>query len=136
MENGIIRFSDDFVVDSSLTPAGLNRIKRKYSIEPVISNGMYKSFRTEPVSLDGKKVIPTIYFENDVISQVSIYLTSVGNGWGASTRAEQEQKKIDQDAWLLRKLNKQPPYEYSWGKIESVYDPRSGASGIVLTYRK
>jgi hypothetical protein len=37
------------------------------------------------------------------------------------------------DAWLASKVGA-PPYEYAWGIIEAVYDPRSASSGIFVVY--
>ena len=49
-----------------------------------------------------------------------------------SKEKEMETKRLH-DNWLLKHLGS-PPYEYRWGEISSVYDPRSASSEILIRY--
>lgn len=54
-------------------------------------------------------------------------------GWTAwSKEQELERKRLHDD--LLEKALGPPPYVYTWGKVESVYDAQDGSSSIVITY--
>lgn len=43
------------------------------------------------------------------------------------------QIKCMNDAWLLQELG-DPPYEYTWGTIKSVFDLKEASSHIVIDY--
>ena len=135
MKNGIIFFGDDFIVDRKFTTYDLKRIKKKYLIEPVVVNGAYESYKSAPLELLSRLVIPIFHFENEKITSISLSFTSGAIGWNSNTKEQEKKKKIDQDHWLKDSMNQSPPYNFDWGEIESNFDPRSCSSSVVITFK-
>lgn len=54
--------------------------------------------------------------------------------WENWSEQAQLAKKRDHDHWLEVVLGNKPPCDYTWGKIFSEYDPRSGSSTITIMY--
>lgn len=136
MKNGSLKFDNDFIVDKKFTLQDLKRIETKFNVEPLLIHGIHSSYKTKLLDFEGKKVIPTLYFENGMIARVSIYLSDGRSGWSEDIAREEQQKKAAQDAWLKNILNLIPPYNFNWGKIESLFDPRSCSSSVVVSYVK
>ena len=136
MKDGTIKLGDDFVIKNSFTISELMKIDKKYYTKRLVLNGRFESFQTGPVDFYGKKVIPTMYFEDGRILRVALYLSdSEDGGWNSNTEDLQRRKLIEQDALLSGILKSNPPYDYRWGTIESVFDPRSGVSQIIISYK-
>ena len=134
MKNGVIKLDEDFIVDWAFTTNDLKRVGGKSLIEPVVTNGSYESYKSKPIDFMGKKIISTLYFERGKITRLSIYLSTGQTGWTENIAKQEQQKKTDQDAWLKSIFNQDAPYDFDWGKVESVYDPRSCSSAVVITF--
>jgi len=55
------------------------------------------------------------------------------DSWSNWVEEKELQQKAIHDSLLFKMLN-QPPYKYSWGEVQSVYDARSGGSSIIISY--
>jgi hypothetical protein len=42
----------------------------------------------------------------------------------------------DHDVWLARVTKTLPPYEFSWGEIVSIIDPKGGAALVIVSFTK
>lgn len=89
----------------------------------------------EPKNISGKSFIVSVYFVNGYLKEIQLYLVedkeSSSDDWSKNT--EKDKKKV-QDEWLKSLLGK-GQYNYSWGHIESVYDPKGGFSLIIIRYK-
>lgn len=80
-----------------------------------------------------QKVFFVVQFKNDVIEQIRIAFAlkpNYPNQWNVESEAA---RKTIHDQMLREEIGI-PPYRFGWGQIESVIDPRSGASQIIITY--
>lgn len=100
-----------------------------------LENGAFAQYETEKLFIDERPAIVRLTFRNDVIYYLSIYFLSGEIGWSSTTQSVQEELKVANDEWLQRKIEQAPPYIRPWGKVESLYDPRSAISEIVVTYQ-
>lgn len=104
---------------------------------PLIMNPPYRSYKIkdfilfldEPFNID-------IYFNDNRLENIHLNLCSScseSSNWEDwSEETEKEILKI-QNSLLLKNLGS-PPYNYKWGRIESLYDRRSGETGLIITY--
>lgn len=95
----------------------------------MVENQGWSTYRFSP----DQKTFFVVQFKNGVIEQVRIALTLKGdapNPWTVESEAE---RKLLHDKMLRDQLGVSP-YQFGWGKIESVNDPKSGASQIILSY--
>lgn len=136
MNNGEIKFGEDFVVNKNYTLQAFKVVEKKYCFQPVVINGLFESYRADSIEFYGKKIRPTLYFENGHIVRLSIYFVSNEHGWAEDAKDKEKKKKHDQDHWLTSILKQSSPYVFNWGKIESVFDPRSCCSSIIISFVK
>lgn len=95
----------------------------------MVENEGWSTYRFSP----DQKTFFVLQFKNEVIEQVRISLALEGddpNPWTVESEAE---RKFVHDKMLRDQLGA-PPYRFGWGEIESVNDPRNGASQIILSY--
>ncbi len=95
----------------------------------MVENQGWSTYRFSP----DQKTFFVVQFKNGVIEQVRIALTLKGddpNPWTVESEAE---RKLLHDKMLRDQLGVSP-YQFGWGKVESVNDPKSGASQIILSY--
>ncbi|WP_261845090.1 hypothetical protein [Aliamphritea ceti] len=135
MNNGALKIGDDFIVDRNFKVKDLKLVEKKYSISPVVINDIYKSYKTNPILFYGELVAFTLYFENDLIVKVSMYIKKdSGSVWLLDTKQNEMDNVQYQDKWLFGILKAKSPYIYQWGRIESIYDQRAGYSSVVIRY--
>ena len=134
MKDGTIDIGESFRIDNKFDLADLKVVGKSFNITPVVSNGEYNSFKTDAIRFFNKDVIFTLYFEYGKIKRVSLNFVSGGAGWSENVQAEEMKKKQDQDSWLKNILKGMPPYDFKWGKVESVYDPRATISSVVISF--
>lgn len=99
------------------------------SATPETQNGEHHSYGVGTAQLRANA-----YFRDGQLWMVVLtYSVPDERGWSNwSENQELERKRIHDQ--LLEKDLGRPPYAYAWGKIESVYDSKDGASSIVVTY--
>jgi hypothetical protein len=60
-----------------------------------------------------------------------------GTSWDEWSEEKELQRKRFHDSWLNEVLgNERYPYDYPWGRVASVYDPKAGFSYVSIKYRK
>jgi hypothetical protein len=99
-----------------------------------VQNEPYCSFRTD-LRAGAARFAAVCWFRGSLLTHVSLYLLADDSGasWDEWSEAAERQRQQAHDAWLRAQLGR-PPYRYSWGTVESSYDPRAGASEIVVRY--
>jgi hypothetical protein len=76
---------------------------------------------------------------------LTIMVKNASHAWENWSLSEQKDKKRFHDIWLEENIGLAPNsrkfgdenlkyYEYKWGRIESIFDPRSGSSKIICRY--
>jgi len=95
----------------------------------MVENQGWSTYRFSP----DQKVFFVAQFKNDVIKQIHIAFALDGNDPNPWTVESETARKSRHDQMLREEIGS-PPYRFSWGQIESVTDPRSGASQIIITY--
>jgi hypothetical protein len=99
------------------------------SSKVVVANGPWTTYSIAPET----GIAASVSFENDHLRELGVQFRlplDDANEW--SDEAEQE-RLILHDKWLHAALGK-APYRYTWGQVESSFDPRGGGSEIVLNY--
>jgi hypothetical protein len=76
-----------------------------------------------------------LYFDGSRLAMVRMSLVEPDESpsWDDWSDQKELARKAKHDAWLTTQLGP-PPWVYPWGRIESNYDPRSGASLVVVVY--
>lgn len=95
----------------------------------LVSNGPFETRRFFPET----GIVATASFADDRLSTVTVMIqlpTDKDQLW--TEELEQKRKGIH-DSWLRAALG-EPPYQYQWGDISSVFDQKSCVSDIILTY--
>lgn len=127
-DNGSITFASgaitrDIVGSSFLkTPIGIGA----ETIKEVDPSTTYRIF---PES----GVIASVRFRTGVLEMVSILFEMAGDSEDNWTRDRELVRKAVHDQWLLKELGL-PPYRFSWGDIESLFDEKACVSEIVVGY--
>ena len=97
----------------------------------------YTRFYLKPQLMDNKKFFVALLFNPEGrLSIVSLSLSTddIIPSWENWSEERELNNKSLNDKWLRKSIGK-PPYNYSWGTIDSSYDPRSASSSIVIAYR-
>jgi len=80
-------------------------------------------------------VFATLYFRDGVIATVSFYKDDGSRSWADWSDDTERALQVEYEAWLTTELGP-PPHAFSWGTAESIYDPRSASSAIVVSYAR
>jgi hypothetical protein len=128
IDTGIVSFGS-IILEKGDTREAFLTTNVGVSAQLVVEN---QSWSTYEFSSD-EKAFFAVQFKNGVIEQIYIAFALNGNDRNTWTAAAEVSRKSLHDQ-MLRKEIGAPPYLFSWGRIESVIDPRSGASQIIVTY--
>lgn len=104
---------------------------------PFVKNPPYNSYRIEDyIELLGEKFIMVLFFQNEKLNRMnlSIYNPNSSGSWDDWSEEKELETKKRQDN-LLKQNFGEPPYEYQWGSLESVYDKRSGSAHLIIIYK-
>jgi hypothetical protein len=104
---------------------------------PFVKNPPYNSYRLEEgINFLGEKFTIVLFYHNDRLSRMnlSFYVPNKSVSWDDWCEEKELETKNRQDN-LLKQNFGDPPYEYQWGSLESVYDKRSGSSHLIISYR-
>jgi hypothetical protein len=99
--------------------------------EVVVENMHYVSYRILPES----GVAAIVYFEGAKLRSVSWQLSLSSEAEREWTEESELERKRLHDLWLRENCGS-PPYHYSWGSLDSVYDPKGCVSDIILSYER
>ncbi|HEY1584734.1 MAG TPA: hypothetical protein VGH63_03545, partial [Polyangia bacterium] len=86
---------------------------------PLVGGGQWTSYDVS-VRVGDRPFAITLRFDGEPLAMMSLSLLG-------------DPGKAVHDRWLRQQLGA-GPYHYSWGQIESTYDPRSLSSGIHFSY--
>ncbi len=91
----------------------------------------------------GRRVAVSMTFEEGRLALVNLSLRDDGESasWEEWSAQRERSRKAKHDAWLEEALGAPARedemgahYDYAWGRVLSTFDPRSGASYIVVSY--
>jgi len=105
-------------------------------IHVLVSNGIYRSYYTDPFDVNGKSFIFKVYFENGDLTSLSLAPANKPISWDNIEEKELVQDKIENDKWLMSQYSIIAPAKYIWGTLESIMDKKTGSSDIVLQFNK
>ena len=133
---GSLHFDDEAIrIAPGLTRAAFLASPLGARAEMWVQNEPHCAYRAQARSR-GKRFVLVLRFQGENVHSVEVALT--GDRWGASwddwSEARERDRQRAHDAWLRGHLGP-PPYDYTWGTVESCYDERSGASMIVVRYQ-
>lgn len=131
--DGNILLGSDFLVTPKLTES--NFLESTLGVEATIfiSNGTHHSYKLKETNIEGKNFLPIIYFSENILTEIHLHLVDQ-KYWDKYSEKSESLKKTMCDNWLRDILSEWPPYHYSWGSIESVFDKKMGASFILIRY--
>ncbi|MGL4106694.1 MULTISPECIES: hypothetical protein [Clostridium] len=98
-----------------------------------------------PQIIDGLSLWVKIIFKDSFLSSIEMKNADLKlkNSYDNWSDDKVELKRESHNNWLINNLGeaheKLPValiYRYSWGKIESYYDPKAADSGILITYNR
>lgn len=123
--NGVGLIYPDLTEDAFLSSVGLKA-------EENILNGDYHSFDIESLVIGKTNFAARIFFKQGQLWMLSLYLVD-GSSWSNWSEEEEMRRKAKHDEFLNQELGN-PPYVFSWGKVESIFDRKGGSSSIVINY--
>jgi hypothetical protein len=104
-----------------------------------IENGKYRPYRlARPQLIDERDFAVDLYFEDERLSAIDLALLDpqFGASWDDWSEASEKQRLAAHNEWLRAFLDGNgPQWTFSWGTIESSFDPRGGGSSIRIGYR-
>lgn len=89
----------------------------------------FATFRVRPET----GVIASVRFREDSLEMVSVLFEMKDETEENWTRKRELERKAIHDQWLREEIGP-PPYRYSWGDIESLFDEKACVSDIVVGY--
>lgn len=101
------------------------------------SNDGWSRYRVEGTLDNGLNCAAIPLFFTGRLRQIIFcpYWTGSARSWREWSEAG-ELRVNDQNNELLAEHFGPPPYTFTWGGIESGYDPKSGSSSIVVSYKE
>lgn len=94
-------------------------------------------------AVGGRRVSVSLTFAKGRLVRVEVSLREDGESasWDEWSERRERRRKAKHDAWLAKTLGAPARkdevgvhYDYAWGRVLSTFDPRSGSSGIVVSY--
>jgi hypothetical protein len=78
----------------------------------------------------------TVHFTGEALSMIRISVTSdeFGIGWSDWSEEGERKREVFHDDVLKKIFKRYPPYDFSWGRVSSSYDPKGGSSSIIVRY--
>ncbi len=107
-----------------------------HGAEILMCNEPWCSYRLPAVALRESRVRVTLQSENQTLRAIGLVhdTPQLRLSWVDWSEAREHQRKAFHDAWLASREVDAPVGRYSWGKIESCLDIKTGDSGICITY--
>jgi hypothetical protein len=124
------------VVDPALTREAFLASPLAEGHEIFVQNEPWCSYKLKRFPVQDTEFIVVLFFADQRLTTVSLFdalpeLT--GGSWDDWSEEKEMARKRRHEEWLARW--DLPIGTYPWGTVDSVYDPRSGASDIWVTYR-
>lgn len=141
LREGIVALGERLVVNRSLTEAAFLEIVGQEA-SPLVHNGAHRSYSFSPVTLHGRRFLPSIYFTDGMVTFVSLTWADPersSDGWKDWSKERELEVARADAAWVSSVLKgvgtMTDTYSFDWGTISSGYDDRTGGSSIVVRYR-
>jgi hypothetical protein len=77
----------------------------------------------------------TILFNEGVLDRVFLAMSMSSDETKEWSERVEHQRKERHDSWLRAELG-EPPYRYTWGRVDSEYDSKGCASEIIVVYER
>ena len=123
-------------IDQNLTHKEFCSSELYKKATPFIINPPYNSYKVEEyIEILGGKFIMVLFFQNEKLNRLnlSLYNPNAFDSWDNWSEEKELGIKKRQDILLKQNLG-DPPYEYYWGSLESIYDKRSGSAYLLTSY--
>ena len=130
IENGRIDF-DAGHIEPALDKNAFLASSLGRAAEVVVENMPYASYRILPE----RGIAAIVYFEGAKLRSVSWQLVLSSEAEKEWTEQSELERKRLHDLWLRENCGS-PPYQYPWGSLDSVYDPKGCVSDIILSYER
>jgi hypothetical protein len=128
----------NFSIPSTLTRSGLKSSSDFSVWESYVGNAItHFSYRRKVIENDDQRILLVAFFHIERLTQVELFYLlrnePESSGWENWSEAQEMERKALHDAQLKATLGN-PPYDFAWGKVLSIYDSRSGASSVIIRY--
>jgi hypothetical protein len=103
---------------------------------PQVLNESHRSYSIGDLEISGLRFVVTLYFFGNTLESIELMCSGkeFGSSWEDWSEERELRRKEAHDLWLTKQLG-HASHVYEWGEIGSDYDPRSGASTVVIRYR-
>lgn len=78
-------------------------------------------------------VASLVFYDNQLLEVHLALVDPSLKGWSDWSEEREAQKKQQHDA-ILRQCLGNGPYQFDWGSVESIFDPKGGGSEIMIRY--
>lgn len=135
---GQIRLPFDSInVGPSLTCEQFLALPLASQSREIVRNEPHCSFALPTVQFDGHSFAWSLWFDGSFLRRVSIQCTDVefGSVWSDWSEEREMARKHFHDSLLHSALGSDWCHQhFSWGAVNSGYDPKGGFSSIAVTY--
>ena len=103
----------------------------------LVRNEPYCSFALPTVEISGHSFAWSVWFRGSVLQRVSIHCADAefGSSWSEWSEERELARKRFHDSLLQSILGQDWSHQrFSWGAVDSRYDPKGGFSSIGVTY--
>ena len=133
----IVLDKDSFRIGSQLRRDHFLASRLAETAKLLVKNEPWCSYLLKPEYINGMPFLISLFFHNQTLQRVELVdahdYNENENPWSNWSEEKENNRKVRHDKWLESILGR-PPYRHEWGKISSLYDPRSGGSSIIITY--
>jgi len=102
---------------------------------PGVANGAFSTW-TVRRSIGGEPFVVEATFDGEAILLLSLSLDPDGipRGWHDWSEDREERRRVEHDRWLREACGIVPPIAGDWGRLESVFDRRTGWSLVSMAF--
>ena len=133
--NGQLRLSNDFIVSSQTRTQEIVDYFGESNIVINDVNTGWKNHSISKIKINELNLTITFYFNKDILKMLNLIINDKGlikSSWEDWDKDKELNQKEYFNDWLTSQIGRKR--QFSWGKIEAIYDNKSGASSIVLNY--
>ena len=127
-DNGVITFASG-IISRALSRSDFLKSPAGAGAEVLNINAVSATYRIHPET----GVIASVRFREDSLELVSLLFAMKDDTGVSWTREREFERKAIHDKWLLEEIGP-PPYQFSWGEIESLFDEKACVSDIIVGY--
>ena len=135
LKSGMLIF-DDFMIRPHMLVRELLNVVRSQDILSC-DKGAYTNILLKPQKSANNFFTLRLFFEKKSeeleFCQMVVQDDNIVPSWEGWSMEKELQKKEYNDIWLIKDVG-YPPYIFSWGKLQSVYNAKEASSYIMITY--